>query len=234
MKKFYLLLIAAAVAVTTDVSAQFVQTTPARQTNTTRETATSSSTTSLGSYQVNVGYNVANINWSSNQSGNEDALPIKHGVTIGFHGATGIDPSSSLLMDFGYNFGVFFGTYEESGYDTEVMMGSINVPIRLKYPLSVGSAVISPYCGLNFRFNLAGWWDTSIDGLGSVNMDLFDEDDMGDTVFRRFQTGFNYGVEIAFGTMSIGISHVSDFSKIVDSDLSGKFGVTTISLASHF
>ncbi len=234
MKKFYLLLIAAAVAVTTDVSAQFVQTTPARQTNTTRETATTSSTTSLGSYQVNVGYNVASINWSSNQSGNEDALPIKHGVTIGANYTTEIDPSSTLLMDFGYNTSVFFGTYEESGYDTEVMMSSINVPISLKYPLTVGSAIIAPYCGLNFRFNLAGWWDTSIDGLGSVNMDLFDEDDMGDTVFRRFQTGFNYGVEIAFGSMSIGISYVSDFSKIVDSDLSGKFGVTTISLASHF
>lgn len=233
MKKFYLLLIVAAVAVTTDVSAQFVQTTPARQTNTTRETATSSSTTSVGGGQFYVGYNVASIDWSSNQSGNEDALPIKHGVTIGVNYTTEIDPSSPLLMTFGYTASTFFGMYEGDGYETSAIMSSINLPISLKYPLSVGSAIITPYCGLNFRFNLTGSWDMSVSN-SFVTMDLFDEDDMGDTVFKRFQTGFNYGVEIALGAMSIGIGHVSDFSKIVDTDLSGKFGVTTISLGYTF
>jgi hypothetical protein len=56
---------------------------------------------------------------------------------------------------------------------------------------------------------------------------------------KRFQVGFNVGVNFSYKAFNIGVGYVTDFSKIGnwndDEDkVNGKLGVTTLSLGINF
>jgi hypothetical protein len=125
-------------------------------------------------------------------------------------------------------------------------MYSLNVPVNLafRFGFNDNKVEITPYLGLNFRVNLAGNMKTEYEyendyysDSDSIDRKLFDDskEEMGVNAFKRFQVGFNVGVNFAFSGFNIGVGYTTDFNKICDAyGIDGKIGVTTLSVGFAF
>jgi hypothetical protein len=253
MKRLYYLLVVVFVAMATNASAQFVQSTNQQATmNTTYNSGADffAKMPSMDYDRFYVGYNPVKIKWEDNQSQNEDVCPFKNGITVGYLHASNIVKNFPLYLEYGANFMYSFGKDKTSSgsqkttYKTN--MYSLNVPVSLALRLSFNNdkVAMTPYLGLNFRLNIAGNIKKEVSNRGDSETEtskLFDSSDnehaMGDRAFKRFQTGFNFGVGFTFNSVYLGVGHVVDFSKIAEyeeGDYVGKLGVTTISLGIAF
>ena len=233
---------------TTDASAQFVQSTATAKSNTVTRTST------LGDYSGSryyVGYNPVTIEWSYGQGAMEETYPMNKGVTIGYAKRCKLDSSSlPLYFEYGCNVSYMFGSYSDrydDGYEyfndnVSVNLLSANIPFNITMPIQVDNFTLMPYCGVNLRFNLIGSVDEYYEHenygeyqseIGTV--DLFDKEDL-DTPFNRFQAGLNFGVNIEFDKVTVGVGYVKDLSKLwePDDDFYGKLGVATISVGYKF
>lgn len=254
MKKFYFSLVVAFMAMTTVASAQFVQSQTTTPSNSTTGNVFSSMTTDDYN-RIYVGYNPSKITWSEYQSDYEECYPLKHGITVGYLHGSNIVKNLPLYIEWGANFQYLFGKehFSEEGwkktYSTNVY--SVNVPVNLAFRFSFmdNDLSITPYLGVNLRLNVAGKWRTQgeeysygewYDWDEEYNIFSKDEEDgFGDEALKRFQVGFNVGVNFSYKAFNIGVGYVTDFSKIVnwkeDGDkLNGKLGVTTLSLGINF
>ncbi len=254
MKRLYYLLVVAFVAMATNASAQFVQSS-GEQNSMSTTTANSGSDffKKMPSSDYNrfyIGYNPTKIKWEDYQSQNEARRPFKNGITVGYLHASNLVRNVPLYLEYGANFMYSFGKDEDSedGFKETVKgnMYSINVPVNLALRLSFNNdkVAVTPYLGLNFRLNVAGnlKYEQSYRGNNETEtyklFDSSDDDDaMGDHAFKRFQAGFNVGIGLTFRSLYLGVGYVTDFSKIADYDDDyhvGKLGVTTISLGIAF
>lgn len=263
MKRLYYLLVVAFVAMATNASAQFVQS--SGEQNSMNGTTNNNGAANFfkempsGDYsRFYVGYNPTKIKWKEDQSDWEDALPFKHGVTVGYLHASNLVRNVPLYLEYGANFMYSFGkdSYSEEDYDydltctTKMSMYSLNVPVNLALRLSFNNdkIALTPYVGLNFRVNVAGNRKVILEldsdygnDTETVTQKLFDSSDsddaLGDAAFKRFQVGLNLGVGLTFNSFYLGVGYVTDFSKIAnyeDGDYIGKMGVTTLSLGIAF
>ncbi|MBO5801072.1 MAG: hypothetical protein J6R16_02220 [Alistipes sp.] len=249
MKKFYFFLVIAMMAMATSASAQFVQSGANNQSKNDNQRGNFFSQMSTDNYsRIYVGYNPTKIKWEDNQSELEKLFPLKHGVSLGYiYGANVVD-SLPLYLEFGGNFQYSFGKEEiEDDYESikyKLNMYSLNVPVNLafRFGFNDNKVEITPYLGLNFRVNLAGNMKTEYeiedDYYGesyseSIEVKLFDDsyEEMSDSAFKRFQVGFNVGVNFAFSGFNIGVGYTTDFNEI---SYDGKLGVTTISVGFAF
>lgn len=256
MKKLYYLLVVVFVAMATNVSAQFVQSSNEQNTaNTTTKSGGSNFFKQMSSADYNrfyVGYNPVKIKYEDHQSGWEEELPFKHGVTVGYLHASNLVKSIPLYLEYGANFMYSFGQekYSEREYDYSYVcnasMYSVNVPVSLSLRLSFNNnkIAVTPYLGLNFRVNVAGNLKEEVeydDETESFTTKLFDgsndDEALGDYALKRFQAGFNIGVGLTLKSFYLGVGYVTDFSKIAnyeDGEFVGKMGVTTLTLGIAF
>ena len=263
MKKFYFFLVIAMMAVATSASAQFVQSGANNQSKNNNQSGNFFSQMSTDNYsRIYVGYNPTKIKWEDNQSGFEQELPFKHGLTLGYTYGVNIVKNLPLYIEAGANFQYTFGKSiengdEESGttwkHTHKVNMYSLNIPVNLAFRFGFNNQKIevTPYLGLNFRINLGGKLACAEEGnyyIGddeyesisdSVSFSLFTTSEEGwfegDGSFKHFQVGFNVGVNIAFSGFNIGVGYTTDFNKICDAyGTDGKIGVTTLSVGFAF
>ena len=256
MKKFYFFLVIAMMAVATSASAQIVQSGANYYGNNNQGSNFFSQMSTDNYSRIYVGYNPTKIKWDDSQSLLEKLFPLKHGVSLGYIYGANIVDSLPLYLEFGGNFQYSFGKeeYEEEdeyyyeSYEYKLNMYSLNVPVNLafRFGFNYNKVEITPYLGLNFRVNLAGnmkleyeieddYYDESYSD--STDVKLFDDSDeeMGDSAFKRFQVGFNVGVNFAFSGFNIGVGYTTDFNKICDAyGTDGKIGVTTLSVGFSF
>lgn len=130
---------------------------------------------------------------------------------------------------------------------------SMKVPVSLMYDWQIPNSkvAITPYAGIDFRFNILGKlkYDISGDYADAVedyikeyyddnnildDRNLFDKDDMGSdsNAWKRFQIGWHIGVNARFSNKYlIGISYGQDFSEIVEK---AKIRTTSITLGYCF
>ena len=246
MKKFYFLLLAAVVAMTSNASAQFVQS--SATTNTTKANTTTYPVPDCSSENFYVGYNIVSLEWSLVQGLMENAFPLNSGITAGYNKRVSLNGSSlPLYVDYGANFSYIFGSsefteeFEDYNFDNDcyeyvveknensVNVASINVPLAVTTPFQVDNVTILPYIGVNLRFNLFGSLDIKetetitdeygeswVDDPYTESTDLFNKDDMGGYPFGRFKVGLNLGVNIEFEKYTVGIGYVNDFSPVLD------------------
>lgn len=262
MKRLYYLLVVAFVAMATNASAQFVQSSGEQNSMSTTNSGASNFFKKMPSSDYNrfyIGYNPTKITWEDDQSYWEDLLPFKHGVTVGYLHASNLVKNVPLFLEYGANFMYSFGkdSFSEEDYDydltctTKMSMYSLNVPVNLALRLSFNNdkIALTPYLGLNFRVNVAGnrkliaeldsdYYGNDTETVTQKLFDSSDSDDaLGDNAFKRFQVGLNLGVGLTFNSFYIGVGYVTDFSKIAnydDDDYVGKLGVTTLSLGIAF
>ena len=251
MKKFYFFLVIAMMAVATSASAQFVQSGANNQSRNNNQSGNFFSQMSTDNYsRIYVGYNPTKIKWDDYQSELEKLFPLKHGVSLGYIYGANIVDSLPLYLEFGGNFQYSFGKEESeddyASYKYKLNMYSLNVPVNLafRFGFNDNKVEITPYLGLNFRVNLAANMkeeyemveDYYGESSGSSDENLFDSDEERGDIFKRFQVGFNVGVNFAFSGFNIGVGYTTDFNKICSAldEYDGKLGVTTISVGFAF
>ncbi len=157
-----------------------------------------------------------------------------NGFSIGYNKAFSVSNSIPLFVETGIGLQLSFYSEEESfevedydgyysyttSYDVEdkVFMGSAKIPVNVMYKWDVPNSKISiaPYAGLNFRVNIGANRTISY-GDEEEEYDLFDEDDMGeDNAWKRFQAGWQIGVNAYLNKLVLGVSYGSDFSEIAE------------------
>ena len=234
MRKIYLFLVLAMVAVAPRLSAQSLE---------------FSGETYHRTY---AGYNIDNLNWDKSGDVNSTLFPLTKGFTLGhLESAKLFDLSFPLLVEYGvslqYNTGneIEFpiGASSEVSSEYRVNTLAMNVPVHAALNLKLNKVSINPYLGVNFRINLLGN-QTTTNKLGNTTtttkVRLFDDSDekgaAGDAAWERFQTGLSYGVAVSYSRYTFGIGFISDLMPIVDwdDDYTAKMSMTTISLGYAF
>lgn len=166
------------------------------------------------------------------------------GFTLGYNKAISVSSSIPLFVEVGgaicYAYWSEDGIYDED-VEVKINMWSLKVPISLTYDWQVSNKVsILPYAGLTFRYNLigkykeeySGEYDCYGDESDDGDLNLFDDDDMNGDAWKRFQIGWQIGVNAKFNNkFLVGISYGSDFSEITDDC---KFKTTSITLGLCF
>lgn len=273
MKKFQLFLTICLLAVATNASAQFANT-GASGGSTTQKSGSVLVKDTDNYSRFYIGYNPIKAKIDQ-----KDADDMKfHSLAFGFTQGINLVKTLPLFLEVGGNLSYSFHSedygetiwgedYEEdlSGDTTipdlrqKYSVFSLNVPVSVAYKFSFGNKGLSltPYLGLNFRFNLAGTmkyvfknyddvadeqgWDNYVDNyedwLKNMEMQektkLFDDDkkEMGNDAWKRFQVGFNFGLGFSYKALYVGVGYTTDFSEIAKKS---KLGVTTLSLGVNF
>jgi hypothetical protein len=135
-------------------------------------------------------------------------------------------------------------------------MYSLNIPVSLAFRFGFNNQKIevTPYLGLYFRINLGGNLVCAVEGNYNLGDDEWESVSTSESLsmcgtleeawfngngsFKRFQVGYNIGVNFAFSGFNIGVGYTTDFNKICDCDANyeydGKLGVTTLSVGFAF
>ena len=112
---------------------------------------------------------------------------------------------------------------------------SLNIPVNLLYRFNITDDFsISPYFGLDFRINLLGKnkYEETYDGdTDSWDGNLFDDDDMDNEAWKRFQAGWHIGVGFDYRIIHIAIEYGTDFNEIAEKS---KFATPAITLGLNF
>lgn len=254
MKRFQLLLTACLLLMATTASAQF------SNTGGSGSKSKSGSVLSMDTESYNriyVGYSPFNAKCSDN---NYKDLKM-NGFTAGYLHGFSLSEKLPLFLEVGGNIQYFMGKvdseieeydpYYDVFYVTETKskysLLSLNIPVNLAYKFSFADNTlgVTPFVGLNFRANLMGKEKrepSSTGGSESTDYNLFDdstENGMGDAAWKRFQVGFNAGVNLNYKAFSLGVYYTADFmpiSKPKDENKEVKYnvGITTISLGFLF
>lgn len=222
----------------TSASAQF-----ATQTSASAPTATNTPSEGWSSFYVQ--YNPGTV--SPDEGEDLDFT----GVSVGFNKYTSISQSAPLFLEYGAALQYSWNSEEEDDITTKYNMFSAKIPVNVTYAFAIPNSkiTIAPYAGLNLRLNLFGNRKYEVDGLGSYEdefweemeeeygikqeANLFDKDDMGhkDATWKRFQIGWQIGVNVNFQKAYLGVSYGSDFTEIVKDC---KMKTTSITLGYKF
>lgn len=205
MKRFYVLILLALVAVAPKLYAQ----------------------SSEGYSKGYVSYGVVDIDWSELKDVNEGLYPIKDAVSLGFLKSAQVVNTLPLHLEYGANLQYMFGRDESSllGVKTTYNASNValNVPLHTSLNLSLGKVAIIPYAGVNLRLNLWGEQITETkigNTLATNELDLYDTSDKegaaGDAAWERFQAGLSYGVALRFGAITLSAGITSDLMPLVD------------------
>ena len=165
---------------------------------------------------------------------------MKSGLTLGYLQSYNIVEGLPVFVEYGANIQYIFGKASTSLFDeedsdayTKARTFAVNVPVNASLRLSFNNdeIAVTPFVGLNFRYNLLG---KTIEGVGDTKhkTNLFEADEE-DGAFKRFQAGLNYGVSVSYDVYTLSLGRVSDFTNFVD-DGEGRFVITTISLGYAF
>ena len=230
MKRFYLFLVLAMVAVAPRLSAQSLE---------------FSGETYHRTY---AGYNIVNLNWGNSGDDNSTLLPLTKGFTVGhLESAKLFESSIPILVEYGvnlqYNAGRHYTNIMGNSAEYRINTFAVNVPVHAALNLKLDKVTINPYFGVNFRVNLLGSYTTEHkigDNTTNKKVRLFDDSDekgaAGDAAWERFQTGLSYGVSVGLGRYTVNLGFISDLMPLVDhdDDYTARLNMTTISLGYAF
>ena len=135
------------------------------------------------------------------------------GVAIGFNSAKKIAEGTPLYFEFGL-------AAQYSSKD-ELKMASLRLPLDLTYRIYIPDSkfYVSPLVGVDLKGHLWGEYD---------EYNIFDEDDMGDYAYKRFQVGWHAGCRFGLGGCYLGFQYGTDFMDLVDG--ADKVKTTSITL----
>ena len=236
MKKFKLFVLAAFLGLATSASAQFV--------NSGSSNSSASSTSSsfdFTSVKTN-GWSRIYVSYlpSKMKLDYDDADDMKFkGFQVGWLKGFGLTQRLPLYMEAGA--AIQYRSYKDEESDSyydfsqKCNLLSLNIPVNLLYRFNIKDDFsISPYFGLDFRINLLGKnkYEETYDGdTDSWDVNLFDDDDMDNEAWKRFQAGWHIGVGFDYRIIHIAIEYGTDFNEIAEKS---KFATPAITLGLNF
>lgn len=162
--------------------------------------------------------------------------------SVGYSHAFSMSKSTPIYIEAGLGLQYTYGSenigsdYDDDAYSTKTSLFSAKVPVNIMYNWQINNSniAITPYVGLTFRCNIVGKLKEHYLFVSDEDEDfnLFDEDDMGGYSWKRFQIGWQIGVNARFNNQFlIGVSYGTDFSEICKST---KLKTTSITLGYCF
>lgn len=236
MKKLFALVLVALVAFTPNLSAQTSDIEAKLRAMPTKEY-----------HRAYVGINTVQTNWNDDlmDAVADVMFPLKKGITLGYLRSYNIVEGLPLFVEYGANLQCMFGRVnasslfgDEEDVDSDnynkARTFAVNVPVNASLRLSFNNdeLAVTPFVGLNFRYNLSGK-TISVVGDEKTKTNLMDGEE---GALKRFQAGLNYGVSVSYDVYTLSIGSVSDFTSFIDGEEEGdgRFNVTTISLGYAF
>lgn len=155
------------------------------------------------------------------------------GLSLGFSRSFSISKDTPLFVEGGMGIQYSFrsedevpfifeddGDYYEMSGTEKIKMFSIKAPINILYNYSIpnSSIAICPFAGITLRYNLSAkykYQSDFYDDEDETEINLFDEEDMDDDAWKRFQIGWQIGAKVMFNkSFTLGVSYGTDFSEI--------------------
>lgn len=138
--------------------------------------------------------------------------------------------AGDLYVEGGIRFNYELKSEKNDGITTKLDMFTVGIPLNLTYRFEFGNSGVrlSPFAGINFKVHAFGemkqsWTTTqSYNYIGtqtykhSETTNLFSKDDMGDAKYKRFQMGWQVGVNLELKKFYITFSYGTDFIKIAE------------------
>lgn len=196
MKRIKFFMVACLLGIASTVSAQFVN--------------TSSSSSSMSNNSEAASWSGLRVSYHP-VSFNGDGADISfNGASIGYVKSFGVSSSAPLFIETGLSASWIGG--EVKNTDVKLNMFSLNAPVNFGYKFAFGeNNAIFPYVGLTFRGNIVGTLK-----YDDESINVFDDGDMDDDAWKRFQIGWQIGVGANFNTFFVGASYGTDFSEIME------------------
>lgn len=236
MKKFKLFVLAAFLGLATSASAQFVNS--GSSSSSASSTSSSFDLTSVktdGWSRIYVSYLPSKMKLDYDDA---DDMKFK-GFQVGWLKGFGLTQRLPLYMEAGA--AIQYRSYKDEESDSyydfsqKCNLLSLNIPVNLLYRFNIKDDFsISPYFGLDFRINLLGKikYEETYDGdTDSWDGNLFDDDDMDNEAWKRFQAGWHIGVGFDYRIIHIAIEYGTDFNEIAEKS---KFATPAITLGLNF
>ena len=196
MKRIKFFMVACLLGIASTVSAQFVNTSSSGSSMSNNSEATSWSGLRVSYHPV-----------SFNGDGPDFSF---NGASIGYVKSFGVSSSAPLFIETGLSVSWVGGEVKDS--DVKLNMFSLNAPVNFGYKFAFGeNNAIFPYVGLTFRGNIVGTLK-----YDDESINVFDDGDMDDDAWKRFQIGWQIGVGANFNTFFVGASYGTDFSEIME------------------
>lgn len=160
---------------------------------------------------------------------------------------TPLSKTSPLFLEFGLRFNGEY--YKDSTEKTQqsVSLYTLGIPLNITYRFSLGDtgAKLAPYAGINFKVHVSGenkytyktlhtstaFEGTKFETTSTKEIDktdtwnLFSKDDMGEGAWKRFQMGWQVGVNIEIKRFIIGLGYGTDFVKLAKKTNTSNFTV---------
>lgn len=171
-------------------------------------------------YNLTTAHNTVTNHDSENTSFNGVTLGYSHFIPLG---------DIPLFLSVGAAAQWFF---KSEGSKSDILSANINmisakIPLNLMYSFQVSDNFrIEPYAGIYGRVNIWGQAKRT-DGSISVNANILSSDDFGDAACKRFQLGWNAGVQFRITeAFTIGAGYFMDLMKLQNYS-SGKHDIKT-------
>lgn len=236
MKKFKLFVLAAFLGLATSASAQFVNS--GSSSSSASSTSSSFDFTSVktdGWSRIYVSYLPSKMKLDYDDA---DDMKFK-GFQVGWLKGFGLTQRLPLYMEAGA--AIQYRSYKDEESDSyydfsqKCNLLSLNIPVNLLYRFNITDDFsVSPYLGLDFRINLLGKikYEETYDGdTDSWDGNLFDDDDMDNEAWKRFQAGWHIGVGVDYRIIHIAVEYGTDFNEIAEKS---KFATPAITLGLNF
>ena len=149
-----------------------------------------------------------------------------HGWSMGYMHGFNIAESQPWYIELGGTFVFNFKKQKKQHTHTvSTYRGySLIVPVNLTYKISLGrsNVSLSPFAGFTFKGNLK-----AKEYIDNKSYDFFDKDLMGkDYKWKRFQAGWQTGVNLDIDAFYIGLHYGLDFNKISKGIHTSNWGAT--------
>lgn len=201
-----------------------------------------------GYNRAGVSYNNTHFGYNKEAGGKDDSFST-NGFGLEYIHGFNLTESTPIFLEVGANVNFDFGSKTWEG-ETERISGTdywfrdketnkkqyinLQVPVNFGYRFNVGENFkISPYVGLNFKFNLVGKYKLKGETESNIPMNVweaagydaedlewegkwqsvFSKDDMGgsDWTWNRFQMGWHVGVGFQYKPFYLGLQYGTDF-----------------------
>lgn len=152
-------------------------------------------------------------------SASETESESVNAVTLGYNYYISLSEDLPLYIAPGIAAQWFFKNTKEHGEEDKFNMISAKIPVNVMYSIQVSDGFrIEPYAGVYGRVNIWGE-EKYTDEDGTEKANIFDKDEMGDLAFKRFQLGWNAGVNFRItNAFTIGVGYYMDLLKVQELD----------------